>query len=728
MTKRDDVVRKVVGEMQERLDEMQDPIAGAAYWRNNPMLAEWISRLTQSLEAPGDEECGSVWIVFDNYNSSVHPSEGAAERYKEKHHPANCLIRSQRFPIEGAPSAPPTAPAEVWVRAESFGGIYEDCPPVGNWKCVQVQSTDGQSLAVYDKEVPFSAGPYRLILHGVPQDCGECRMCDDGPCEPIRVIECLEAARESMDFLKQRAETAEADRGKLASVMDAIEEAIVPLLDGGMETGGTLSRVRLMVTIAQGVQADLARVRGERDEAVSEADEAQKSMVLAETANAPLASELEQMTADLAEMKIVLGDVRQRAQTDASRAAHEIRRCTDWESRFTKAEADLARVRGELAAECDARDKAEAANESDRTTIAGALGNARRVIASYAWASEGRGPYYYDDDEYQREFGRCLDEINNAIAPLVAVAKDFSDCPDTQAGVVRARASQKETGAPQECGECEETMKEMRERVDAAHASLDDAWEQRDQLKADLARVRAERGTLSIQWGNAMAERDALQKRVAQQDEQIQTLHRSASTETQKRIDAEHMSAVRHRNFEEYFQRWQKVRGENVALKKRVDELEVVVSENCGDCERWKTGGNFESQGDCAKDVCCVYWADDTSPPQKPDTPASDEPHPGKQDAPVEKINVTFIVNWEYVSIDVAMTETIRAARNRALDASQSTARPHDDWEVRTVDTGAPLDPAMTMAAFGVCDGDKLIVSLILWPADSHLPTAQSGR
>jgi hypothetical protein len=184
---------------------------------------------------------------------------------------------------------------------------------------------------------------------------------------------------------------------------------------------------------------------------------------------------------------------------------------------------------------------AEAANESDRTTIAGALGNARRVIASYAWASEGRGPYYYDDDEYQREFGRCLDEINNAIAPLVAVAKDFSDCPDTQAGVVRARASQKETGAPQECGECEKCVDDRVVQLEQALASQDC-----DDCESTMEEMR----------------------------EQIQTLHRCASAETQKRIDTEHMSAVRNRNFEEYFKRWQKVRGENVALQKRVGDLE----------------------------------------------------------------------------------------------------------------------------------------------------------
>jgi hypothetical protein len=83
-----------------------------------------------------------------------------------------------------------------------------------------------------------------------------------------------------------------------------------------------------------------------------------------------------------------------------------------------------------------------AANERDRSQVAQAVAALEAVTKSYGWATESRGSYHYDDDEYQREFGRCLDEIKGALAPLKKVSRDLTNCPTTQAEVDCARLSQ----------------------------------------------------------------------------------------------------------------------------------------------------------------------------------------------------------------------------------------------------------------------------------------------
>lgn len=111
------------------------------------------------------------------------------------------------------------------------------------------------------------------------------------------------------------------------------------------------------------------------------------------------------------------------------------------------------------------RDSARAANERDRSTVAEAVSAARRVIKSYGWATESRGPYSYDDDEYMAEFGRCLTAIESALALLDGVIKDLSDCPQTQAEVVAARAGEPLRRHPKRAKCCvKELEAEARER------------------------------------------------------------------------------------------------------------------------------------------------------------------------------------------------------------------------------------------------------------------------
>jgi len=48
----------------------------------------------------------------------------------------------------------------------------------------------------------------------------------------------------------------------------------------------------------------------------------------------------------------------------------------------------------------------------DRSGLASALGRVRQIIGGYEWATTSRGPYEYHDDEYKREFGRCIDQVS----------------------------------------------------------------------------------------------------------------------------------------------------------------------------------------------------------------------------------------------------------------------------------------------------------------------------
>lgn len=94
------------------------------------------------------------------------------------------------------------------------------------------------------------------------------------------------------------------------------------------------------------------------------------------------------------------------------------------------------------------RDEARAANERNRATVAAGLQAIRRVIDSRDHLREpGRGPYAYDDEGYQQEFGAALDELQEALWPLKALAADWSDCPQSPEAIAEARIDWKARAA-----------------------------------------------------------------------------------------------------------------------------------------------------------------------------------------------------------------------------------------------------------------------------------------
>lgn len=84
--------------------------------------------------------------------------------------------------------------------------------------------------------------------------------------------------------------------------------------------------------------------------------------------------------------------------------------------------------------------KALAANEHDRSKVAVVLHEISTTIAGYRWATEGRGPYEWNDDNYMKVFGEALDAIQKAAEPLKLIAADMSDCPTTPEEIKAARA------------------------------------------------------------------------------------------------------------------------------------------------------------------------------------------------------------------------------------------------------------------------------------------------
>lgn len=67
--------------------------------------------------------------------------------------------------------------------------------------------------------------------------------------------------------------------------------------------------------------------------------------------------------------------------------------------------------------------------ERDRTLVGMVATSARRVLGSYRWVAEGRGPYEWDDDRYRAEFGHCVRQVTAEWDKLGHLIGDWSDCP-----------------------------------------------------------------------------------------------------------------------------------------------------------------------------------------------------------------------------------------------------------------------------------------------------------
>ena len=74
----------------------------------------------------------------------------------------------------------------------------------------------------------------------------------------------------------------------------------------------------------------------------------------------------------------------------------------------------------------------ERQNEVDRQLVSIVSADLMRTINGRDWMSEGRGPYKWNDDDYQREFGDACSEIRQSIALIKHVANSWDDCPREQ--------------------------------------------------------------------------------------------------------------------------------------------------------------------------------------------------------------------------------------------------------------------------------------------------------
>lgn len=77
--------------------------------------------------------------------------------------------------------------------------------------------------------------------------------------------------------------------------------------------------------------------------------------------------------------------------------------------------------------------------DRDRYVVAIGLEAIRKAIGGHTWLLEGRGPYAWDDDDYRREFGDAIKNVELALEPLARIAADKSDCTTDSIKVEEAR-------------------------------------------------------------------------------------------------------------------------------------------------------------------------------------------------------------------------------------------------------------------------------------------------
>src|SRR3546814_4400539 len=78
---------------------------------------------------------------------------------------------------------------------------------------------------------------------------------------------------------------------------------------------------------------------------------------------------------------------------------------------------------------------------SSDLVVAAGIVEITNSIRGRRWICEGRGPYEWDDEEYQLEFGAALDEIETVLNILGIVSFDKTDCTREESRVVAARAA-----------------------------------------------------------------------------------------------------------------------------------------------------------------------------------------------------------------------------------------------------------------------------------------------
>jgi hypothetical protein len=84
-----------------------------------------------------------------------------------------------------------------------------------------------------------------------------------------------------------------------------------------------------------------------------------------------------------------------------------------------------------------------------------------------------------------------------------------------------------------------------------------------------------------------------------------------------------------------------------------------------------------------------------------------DKPPPAQD----RKVSVVFIVNGVSVALDLPGNQPLQASRNRALELTQNTGRPKDEWDIKD-ETGRTLDPTQTPLEAGLQDSATIFLTL----------------
>ena len=75
------------------------------------------------------------------------------------------------------------------------------------------------------------------------------------------------------------------------------------------------------------------------------------------------------------------------------------------------------------------------------------------------------------------------------------------------------------------------------------------------------------------------------------------------------------------------------------------------------------------------------------------------------------KITLIFIVNGVDVPVEANLNQPLNVARNKALEESNNTGRPVDEWEVHN-DEGLALDSDQKVEDLDLKEGDRLFLNL----------------
>jgi hypothetical protein len=77
------------------------------------------------------------------------------------------------------------------------------------------------------------------------------------------------------------------------------------------------------------------------------------------------------------------------------------------------------------------------------------------------------------------------------------------------------------------------------------------------------------------------------------------------------------------------------------------------------------------------------------------------------------KVTLIFIINGVNATVEANIHEPLKTARNKALEESNNTGRPADEWQIHTED-GVLLDADKKIEELGLADEARLLLSLTI--------------